>query len=119
MKLRKLRANRFFIITPIPLPIENSNPSNSSCTDGLNTLQDQPQVFSAPPEGSLSAGETSGSSIAASPLSTITVSEGVSFTFPTTITVTPTQTPTTVVVVSESVTTIVTTDNRQSTVTMT
>ncbi|PBK76959.1 hypothetical protein ARMSODRAFT_1079033 [Armillaria solidipes] len=115
----QIEGKPFFIITPIPLPIENSSPSGSACTDGLNTLQGQPQVFSAPPEGSLSAGETSDSSVAASPLSTITVSVGVSFTFPTTITVTPTQAPTTVVVVSESVTTIVTTDNHQSTVTMT
>ncbi|PBL00746.1 hypothetical protein ARMGADRAFT_1160035 [Armillaria gallica] len=131
----QIEGKPFFIITPIPLPIENSSPSSSSCTDGVNALQDQPQVFSAPPESPLPAGETSGSSIAtsplssiaasslssiaASPLSTITVSEGVSFTFPTTITVTPTQTPTTVVVVSESVTTIITTDNHQSTVTTT
>ncbi|KAK0456207.1 hypothetical protein EV421DRAFT_1895459 [Armillaria borealis] len=92
----QIEGKPFFIITPIPLPIENSSPSGSACTDGLNTLQDQPQVFSAPPEGSLSAGETSDSSVAASSLSTITVSVGVSFTFPTTITVTPTQAPTTV-----------------------
>ncbi|KAK0481869.1 hypothetical protein IW261DRAFT_1472808 [Armillaria novae-zelandiae] len=115
-----VRHENFMIPTCIKAGnYNNSNPSGSACTDGLNTLQDQPQVFSAPPEGPLTAGETSGSSIAASPLSTITVSVGVSFTFPTTITVTPTQTPTTVVVVSESVTTIVTTDNHQSTITMT
>ncbi|KAK0465426.1 uncharacterized protein EV420DRAFT_1514312 [Desarmillaria tabescens] len=88
----QIEGKPFFIITPIPLPIENSNPSGSACTDGLNALQDQPQVFSAPENPPLPAGET--------------------IVFPTTITVTPTQSATTVVVVSESVTTIVTTDSQ-------
>ncbi|KAK0208605.1 hypothetical protein DFS33DRAFT_1451536 [Desarmillaria ectypa] len=114
----QIEGKLFFIITPIPLPIENSNPSGSACTDGLNALQDQPQVFSAPDDPPLSAGEMSGPSTATSPLATVTVSDGVSFAIPTTITATPTQAATTVVVVSESVITIVTTDS-QSPVTLT
>ncbi|KAG7450364.1 uncharacterized protein BT62DRAFT_1072452 [Guyanagaster necrorhizus] len=108
----QIEGKPFFIITPVPLQIENSNLSGSSCVDNLNTLQDQPQVFSAPEDPPFFAGETTATSTSTSPLVTITVSDGVSFTFPTTITITPTQAATTVVVISESITTIVTTDSQ-------
>ncbi|OBZ78717.1 hypothetical protein A0H81_00661 [Grifola frondosa] len=68
------QGNNFFSITPIPVELQNSAPSDA-CTSAVNDLQDQPQPSSPPPSNLLPINNAPQSTD--SPLSTITSAQGV------------------------------------------
>ncbi|KAJ3737072.1 hypothetical protein DFJ43DRAFT_1049103 [Lentinula guzmanii] len=99
-----------FTITPISIPVENADPSGTSCSQTanvtVNNLQTQPQPqnpLAQPlfPGGTLSS---SGSGFV-----TITITGPLPYPMPSTVTITPSETPTTVVVVSMTTETVTTT----------
>ncbi|KAF9068082.1 hypothetical protein BDP27DRAFT_1295674 [Rhodocollybia butyracea] len=102
-----------FTITPVSLPVDNSNPSGISCSQTagvtVNSLQTQPQPQS-PLLQPIFPGGTLSSASAGPAFVTITLSGPLSlFTAPTTVTVTPSATPTTIVMVSMTTQTVTTT----------
>ncbi|KAJ4486312.1 hypothetical protein J3R30DRAFT_1484077 [Lentinula aciculospora] len=99
-----------FTITPISIPVENANPSGTSCSQTagvtVNTLQTQPQLQN-PLASPFYSGRTTSSY--GSGFVTITLTGSLPYPMPTTITITPSATPTTVVVISMTTETVTTT----------
>ncbi|KIK71143.1 hypothetical protein GYMLUDRAFT_66351 [Collybiopsis luxurians FD-317 M1] len=103
----------YFIITPVPIPIQNSNPSNTPCsqTTGVtvNSLQGQPQAQSPLSQPIFPAGGQFSSTSSGPAFVTITLSGPLPFPAPSTVTLTPSASPTTVFVVSMTTETVTTT----------
>jgi len=103
-----------FIITPVPIPILNANPSGSSCSaSGIaeNPFQGEPQPSNPLPAPIFSAGGVSSASGSGTPgFVTITLSGPLPYPVPSTVTVIsePSPTPTTVIVVSMTTDTLTT-----------
>jgi hypothetical protein len=107
-----IQGQPHFTITPVSIPIDNANPSETPCsqTTGVtvNPLQAQPQPQS-PLSQPLFPGGTLSSTSTGPAFVTITLSGPLSqFTDPTTVTITPSATPTTIVMVSLTTQTVTT-----------
>ncbi|KAJ3719748.1 hypothetical protein C8R42DRAFT_671653 [Lentinula raphanica] len=101
-----------FIITPISVPIQNTNIPTTPCSQTanvtVNTLQTQPQPQN-PLAQPIFPGGTLSSSESGSGFVTITLTGPLPYPMPTTVTVTPSATPTTVIVISMTTETVTTT----------
>ncbi|THU91759.1 hypothetical protein K435DRAFT_968007 [Dendrothele bispora CBS 962.96] len=115
-----VNGSPFFVVTPVQIPIDNPNNPGATCDSSvvqMNTLLEQPQPSSPPPQPLFNANGDNGSAntrmttsftpiLSLPTLVTITLSASGGIPFPVlptaTVTVTPAPTPTTVVVVSMS-----------------
>lgn len=104
-----------FIITPVPITIQNANPSGSPCSSTsdvtVNALQGQPQPSNPLPAPIFGGSGVSSASGSGSPgFVTITLSGPLPYPVPSTVTVIsePSPTPTTVIVVSMTTDTLTT-----------
>ncbi|KAF5390322.1 hypothetical protein D9757_002794 [Collybiopsis confluens] len=108
-----IQGQPHFIITPIPVPIQNPNPSKNPCSQtagiAVNSLQGQPQAQN-PLSQPVSPGGGQMSSTSSGPaFITITLSGPLPFPVQPTVTVTPSASPTTVFIVSMTTETVTTT----------
>ncbi|KAF9044862.1 hypothetical protein BDZ89DRAFT_1127886 [Hymenopellis radicata] len=113
----RINGESFFIITPITIPIENSQPSGT-CTENTNSLQEQPQAANAPGISPFLSSSTSSAQAPTLITITLAASAGLPFDFGT---VTTTELVTRVIVV-ESLSTLVATttvDSKPMTTTLT